>query len=212
MPIVEDDHKCEEFDQEWIFTYGDMVTLLLVFFVLLLTFCKTDVNKFHSVAESFKPNPPGTPFFLSGQPSVLEKLSQDIEKVELPEEMFVTIDDRGLVVSFRDTALFNKGSAELLPKAVKSLDRFIKFLYVLPNQVVIEGHTDDTPVVTPLYPSNWELSSARASSVARFLEREGIRGGRMTVIGFGPYRPRFANDSPLKKALNRRIEIIVKPE
>ena len=212
MPIVEDEHKCTEFDQEWIFTYGDMVTLLLVFFVLLLTFCKTDVNKFQSVAESFRPNPPGTPFFLSGQPNVLENMSQQMETVELPEETFVTIDDRGLVVSFRDTALFNKGSAELLPKALDSLERFIKFLYVLPNEVLIEGHTDDSVIRSVQYPSNWELSSARASSVARFLEREGIVGKRITVVGFGPNRPRFANDSPQKKALNRRIEIVVKPE
>ncbi|MCZ6647577.1 MAG: chemotaxis protein MotB, partial [SAR324 cluster bacterium] len=71
MPIQEEEHKCEEFDQDWIFTYGDMVTLLLVFFVLLLTFCKTDIEKFKSVAESFKPTPPGSPYFLEGQPSVL---------------------------------------------------------------------------------------------------------------------------------------------
>ena len=212
MPIVEDEHKCEEFDQEWIFTYGDMVTLLLVFFVLLLTFCKTDIAKFQSVAESFKPNPPGTPFFLQGQPNVLEKLAKEIETVELPEEMFVTIDDRGLVVSFRDTALFEKGSAELLPKAKTSLARFIKFLYVVPNDILVEGHTDNTPIRAELYPSNWELSSARASSVARFLESEGIQGKRMTVVGFGPHRARFSNDSPLKQALNRRIEIVVKPE
>ena len=113
MPIQEEEHKCEEFDQMWIFTYGDMVTLLLVFFVLLLTFCKTDTEKFKSVAESFKPTPPGSPFFLSGQPAVLEKLAQEAEKVEIPEENFVSLDDRGVVVSFKDTVLFQSGSAAM---------------------------------------------------------------------------------------------------
>jgi len=212
MPIVEEECKCEEFDQEWIFTYGDMVTLLLVFFVLLLTFCKTDVAKFEAVSESFKPSPPGTPFFMQGQPSVLERLAKELETVELPEEMFVTIDDRGLVVSFRDTALFNRGSAKLLEPARASLSRFIKFLYVLPNEIIIEGHTDDAKIRSAIYPSNWELSAARASSVARYLEAEGIAGKRMTVVGFGPHRARFTNDSDLKRSLNRRIEIIVKPD
>lgn len=212
MPIQEEEHKCEEFDQMWIFTYGDMVTLLLVFFVLLLTFCKTDVEKFKSVAESFKPTPPGTPFFLSGQPSVLEQLAQEAETVEVPEEQFVTLDDRGVVVSFRDSALFDPGSAKILPKARESLLKFVKFLYALPNKLIIEGHTDDRPTSTAQYPSNWELSSARASSVARFLEREGLNGDRMTVIGFAEHRPRFRNDSEEKRALNRRIDVIIEPQ
>jgi chemotaxis protein MotB len=212
MPIQEEEHKCEVFDQYWIFTYGDMVTLLLVFFVLLLTFCKTDVEKFRSVAESFKPAPPGTPFFLEGQPSVLEQLAQQMETVELPEEMFVTLDDRGVVVSFRDTALFGPGSAGLLPAARTSLARFVKFLYALPNKIIVEGHTDNQVIRTAQFPSNWELSSARASAVARFLEAEGLRGDRMTVVGFAEHRPRFRNDTPEKQALNRRIDVVIKPQ
>ena len=212
MPIQEEEHKCEEFDQEWIFTYGDMVTLLLVFFVLLLTFCKTDIEKFKSVAESFKPTPPGSPFFLEGQPSVLEKLAQEVETVELPEEQFVTLDDRGVVVSFKDSALFAPASADLLPQAITSLSKFVKFLYALPNKIVVEGHTDDQNIRSAKYPSNWELSSARASAVARFLQAEGVKGERMTVLGFAQYRPRFRNDSPAKRALNRRIDVIIAPQ
>ncbi len=212
MPIQEEEHKCEEFDQEWIFTYGDMVTLLLVFFVLLLTFCKTDIEKFKSVAESFKPTPPGSPFFLSGQPSVLEQLAQQAETVEVPEEKFVTLDDRGVVVSFKDSALFAPASADLLPKALGSLNKFVKFLYALPNKIVVEGHTDDQVIRSARYPSNWELSSARASAVARFLQGEGVKGERMTVLGFAEYRPRFRNDSPAKRALNRRIDVIIAPQ
>ena len=212
MPIQEEEHKCEVFDQYWIFTYGDMVTLLLVFFVLLLTFCKTDIEKFKSVAESFKPTPPGSPFFLSGQPSVLEQLAQQAETVEIPQENFVTLDDRGVVVSFKDSALFGPGSAELLPTAIDSLSRFVKFLYALPNDIVIEGHTDDQRISSAQFPSNWELSSARASAVARYLQAEGIKGDRMTVLGFAEFRPRFLNDSPQKRALNRRIDVLIKPQ
>lgn len=212
MPIVEDDHKCEEFDQPWIFTYGDMVTLLLVFFVLLLTFCKTDVAKFQSVAESFKPSPPGTPYFMKGQPAVLESMAAEMETVELPEETFVTVDDRGLVATFKDSGLFKAGSADLLPKSIESLKRFVKFLYALPNDIVIEGHTDNQMIRSAIYPSNWELSSARASAVARFLESEGVGSKRITVIGYGSNRPRFRNNTPEKRALNRRVDVLIKPQ
>ena len=212
MPIEEEEHKCEEFDQQWIFTYGDMVTLLLVFFILLLTFCKTDTEKFKSVADSFKPVPPGTPFFLTGQPSVLEQLAQQAETVEVPEELYVALDDRGVVVSFKDSALFGPASADLLPKALESLSRFVKFLYALPNDIVVEGHTDDQPIRSSRFPSNWELSSARASAVARFFQREGIKGDRMTVLGFAEFHPRFRNDTPAKRSLNRRIDVLIKPQ
>lgn len=212
MPIQEEEHKCEEFDQMWIFTYGDMVTLLLVFFVLLLTFCKTDVEKFKSVAESFKPTPPGSPFFLSGQPSVLQSLASKAENVEVPDENYISLDDRGVVVSFKDSALFAPGSATLLPTAVKSLGRFVKFLYALPNDIVIEGHTDDQQISSARFPSNWDLSSARASAVAKFLQNEGIKGDRLTVLGYAEYRPRFRNDTPQKRALNRRIDVLIKPD
>lgn len=212
MPIMEDEHKCEEFDQEWIFTYGDMVTLLLAFFVLLFSFCKTDVEKFRSVAESFKPTPPGTPFVHEGQESVLDQLSQRIESAEISEEVFVTIDERGVVVSFKDTVLFEPASASLTGEARKALGRFVKFLYALPNDIEIEGHTDDRPISSARFPSNWELSAARAGAVARFMEGEGIKGGRMRVVGYGEYRPKFINDSPAKRALNRRIDVIIKPD
>ena len=212
MPIMEDEHKCEKFEQEWIFTYGDLVTLLLAFFILLFSFCKTDIEKFRSVAESFKPVPPGTPFFQKGQESVLDRLSQRIESSEISEEVYVTIDDRGVVVSFKDTVLFQPSSARLTQSAIKSLSRFTKFLYALPNDLEIEGHTDDRTIRTRLYPSNWELSAARAASVARFMMLEGIDGARMRVAGFAQFRPKFLNDSPAKRALNRRIDVIIKPQ
>lgn len=212
MPIQEEEHKCEEFDQMWIFTYGDMVTLLMVFFILLLTFCKTDIEKLKSVAESFKPTPPGSPFFLSGQPSVLQSLARQAETVEVPEESFVSLDDRGVVVSFKDSALFAPGSARLLPTAVRSLNTFVKFLYALPNDIIIEGHTDNQQIRSAAFPSNWELSSARASAVARYFQREGINGDRMTVLGFAEFRPRFRNDTPQKRTLNRRIDVLIKPQ
>ena len=212
MPVFEEEHKCEEFDQWWIFSYGDLVTLLLVFFILLFSFCKTDVEKFKSVAESFKPVPAGSPFFLEGRESVLEQLVRQIETSEISEEVFVTIDPRGVVVSFRDSALFESGSAALTARARNTLNRFVAYLFGLPNDILVEGHTDNRPIATARFPSNWELSSGRASAVARFFEAEGVKGGRIRVLGYGRYRARFRNDTPEKRALNRRIDVVIKPQ
>lgn len=213
MPVFEDDEdKCEEFTEWWIYSYGDLVTLLLVFFILLFSFCKTDIEKFKSVAESFKPVPPGSPFFLDGKESVLEIVAQQMETSEISEEMFVTIDERGLVVSFHDTVLFGSGSAELTVRARSILRKFVAYLFGLPNDVVIEGHTDDRPISSTRYPSNWELSSARAGTVARFLEREGLNGKRMKVVGMAEFRPRFRNDTADKRGRNRRVDVIIKPQ
>jgi chemotaxis protein MotB len=213
MPVFEENEcKCNEFTDYWIFSYGDTVTLLLTFFVLLFTFCKLDVEKFRSVAESFKPLPPGTPFFFEGKESVLEAIAAQAETTELSEESFVTIDPRGVVVTLQDSALFASGSAELTEKGEKILTRFAAFVYGLPNRVAIEGHTDDLPIATRQYPSNWELSGARSGSVARWFERNGVEAKRLEVIGYGSTRPRFRNDSPEKRALNRRVEVVIKPE
>ena len=212
MPVFEEEHECEEFTDFWIFTYGDLVTLLLVFFIMLFSFCKTDVSKFKSVAESFKPVPPGSPFFFEGRESILQSLAQQIQTSELGQEAFITVDRRGVVVSFKDTALFPPGSSDLTPQAQKSLHTFSAYLFGLPNDIIIEGHTDDTPIRTPRYPSNWELSAARASAVARYLESQGVKGKRMEVVGYGQYRPRFRNDTAEKRALNRRIDVVIKPQ
>ena len=213
MPVIEEEEcKCERFDQEWIFTYGDMVTLLLAFFILLFSFCKIDVEKFKSVAESFKPVPPGSPFFLQGKPEVMEEAARQIESSEISEEVFVTVDERGVVVSFKDTVLFQTGSADLTDRAKKILDQFAQYLFGLPNDLIVEGHTDDHLIRSARYPSNWELSSARASTVARFFEAEGIKGTRMKVIGYGLHKPKFKNDTPEKRALNRRVDVIIRPD
>lgn len=213
MPVIEEEEcKCQRFDQEWIFTYGDMVTLLLAFFILLFSFCKVDVESFKSVAESFKPVPAGSPFFLDGKPEVLEEMARRIETSEISEEVFVTVDERGVVVSFRDTVLFPSGSARLTENAIKILMQFSQYLFGLPNDVVVEGHTDNRKIRSPRYPSNWELSSARASAVALFFELEGIKGKRMHVVGYGPFKPKFRNNTREKRTLNRRVDVIIVPD
>ena len=210
IPIDEEDCPvCEEFKDGWIFTYGDLVTLLLCFFILLFSMCKYEIEKFKSVAESFKPLPAGTPFMEEGNDSVVEQISKNVENTELGDSTNVTAESRGVVVSFSAQAFFEPESSELTADARKELQRFAQLLFLLPNPIQIERHTDNTPLTK--WSSGWELSGARAARVARFLIETGLEADKVTAKAFGANRPRFRNDSEIQRVLNNRVELIILP-
>ena len=108
----EDCEVCVPFDQEWIFTYGDLVTLLLCFFILLFASCVYETKKFKAVAESFKPLSPGSPFMQEGRGSVVDQIAKEVEQTELGDDTRVTVEEKGVVVSFAASAMFEPGSAK----------------------------------------------------------------------------------------------------
>ena len=118
----EDCEVCTPFDQDWIFTYGDLVTLLLCFFILLFSTCKYQTMKFKSLAASFKPLPAGTPFMNEGKDSIIEQIAQQIEESELGDDTNISIQEKGVVVSFKASAYFKEDSANLSPKAIKEIN------------------------------------------------------------------------------------------
>ncbi|MBF0280479.1 MAG: OmpA family protein [SAR324 cluster bacterium] len=211
--IDEDDCPvCEEFDQEWIFTYGDLVTLLLCFFILLFSMCKMDVEKFRDVAQSFKPTPAGSPFMLEGNDAIIKNINEQIESSEISEETVVTVEDRGVVISFNARALFASGSAELTDTAKKELAKFSKLWYSLPNNILVEGHTDNNIDTLPKDTTFWQLSAVRSSVVARYLIEEGVDDRKVTIKGYGQYRPAFLNSIPEQREKNNRVEVIIVSE
>ena len=207
----EDCEVCKPFDQEWIFTYGDLVTLLFCFFVLLVSLCKTDVEKIKQIAASFKENPPGSPFVFTGQSSNLDKAAQQLEKLDVPDDVEINASDKGVEVTFRRTVSFEQGSIEISEKAIKAMKKMLPIIGQMQNDIEISGHTDDTDI-NNRFPSNWEMSVARASAIAGFLETNKIAPERIQVVGYGDSRPRFNADTAYKRALNRRVEILLLPE
>lgn len=204
--------NCPEPRVEWIYTYGDMVTLLLCFFVLLFALSETNKEKFKAVAASFRGGPPASPYMFTGAPSPMDALENTMKKSDISAEVTdITVDDRGIAVSFSDTAMFAPGSAEPTKQGRDMVEKFARILYAIPNRVVIEGHTDNTAIKTKIFPSNWELSAARAASIARLLEEFGVLSKRMEIAAYGMTRPRVSNDSPALKQMNRRIDILIKP-
>lgn len=148
-----------------------------------------------------------------------EQAFQDIEKSidamgrtgEL-EGVETTRSDKGLVITFSDDYLFKSGSAELIPQARAKLDKvgvLILKKFVLHNMRV-EGYTDNQPISSKIYPSNWELSSARSSSIIRyFIDRFNFMPSLFTAVGFAETRPVASNDTPANRAKNRRVELII---
>lgn len=116
----------------------------------------------------------------------------------------------GLTLRIADNLLFASGQAELMYEGMMLISQLTDFLNAFEGEISIEGHTDNIPINTPQFPSNWELSSARAISVLRYLEFDGISANRMRAVGYADTRPLQPNDTPQNRAGNRRVELILR--
>jgi len=138
-----------------------------------------------------------------------EKLSQEIAD----DQVRVSMEEKGLVVTFVAEVLFDSGKAKLREPSLDILKKVSGVLQedVPQHQISIEGHTDDQPIKLSRWKSNWELSTQRALSVLHFLEEDGVNAKRMYAIGYGEYSPVASNDTKAGRALNRRVEIVIIP-
>ena len=208
----EDCPVCEEFSQGWIFTYGDLITLLLCFFILIFSMCRIDDEKIKEISQSFKSAPPGSPFMFQGKRSIMESIAKDIEELDMPDEVKVNVSEKGVEVTFKEMALFQSGSIVLSQEAKESFQLLSSIIGGLSNPILVEGHTDTISDTTPQYPSKIDFSLMRAAAVADFLTTLNIQGKRIKIVGYGDMKPRFFNDTPYKRSLNRRVEVILEPE
>lgn len=214
--------KSSDSGSEWLTTYSDMVTLLLCFFVLLYAFSNLDQERFSGVMASFR----GGSGVLEGgntMPGNIEEhnlgvLADRIEELardnNLESGITVSIEERGLIIRLKDQVLFDPGKADLKPESREILHSIAGILQdeeFIDKFIKVEGHADTTPV-NPAdgYPTNWELSTARATNVLRFLvEENNIAGERISASGYSYYKPIVPNDTSENKAQNRRVDIVI---
>ncbi|MUV39294.1 putative 24.6 kDa protein in ccpA 3'region [Lentibacillus sp. JNUCC-1] len=236
---------------KWMVTYSDMVTLILVFFILLFSMSQIDLVKFEAISESFKnrmvldffpsavplDHPTESPSHLEKgktlnefkDPSDAKKFFEEDHKTEedklnaLMEEVEEYLDanelnnvisanrtERGVVLVLQEMILFDPGEAIVLPSGEPFLNKIGVLLNKVPNVVKVEGHTDTRPMSSFRYPSNWELSGARASSVIRYLVNEfQFDPARFSLAGYGETRPLVPNDTEENMKQNRRVEIVI---
>jgi chemotaxis protein MotB len=253
----EEEHENHE---RWLITYADMITLLMVLFVVLFSIGQVDLAKFqalkHSLANSLggpvKPNPVvtgGAGVLASGSQisgavpdgsgslgapisatqadiafvrvraaeqttfnNVAQQISQALAAKGLQHTVTFRQEVRGLVVTVvTDNVLYPVGSAQLQSEGRTVLDTIAPVLAGLPNDIAIEGHTDNQPIIGGgPYPTNWELSTARATSVLRYLiDIHHLEPSRLSAAGYADTRPLVPNTSPANQAVNRRVEIVV---
>lgn len=131
---------------------------------------------------------------------------------ELQEQVEMSRETKQIRLEIKDTFLFASGSADLKPQAASLLQNLVGMLQRQPGRISVEGHTDDQPIATARYPSNWELSAARASTVARYLIRHGVAAHRVQAVGYADTQPRSPNDRPEGQARNRRVTLVIYPE
>jgi chemotaxis protein MotB len=225
---------------EWLATYGDLVTLLLCFFVLLFAMSTVDAKKFESMAISLAASFSGGNSIVisSGGDSILDlNVSPDIntnaesnakdemdelysevnrllESEGLSKQISVEKSERGVLLTFQDNLLFDNGKAILKPEVKSILSSLGVILKNHDKKIRIEGHTDNVPIKNAAFPSNWELSTARAISVVNYYTQElpddkKILPNKFEVAGLAEFNPVAPNDSEENKQKNRRIEIIV---
>jgi len=228
----------------WMTTYGDMITLVLTFFILLYSYSSLDVLKWKQVVSSVK----GSLGVMNGGSTLndielvgqgkpednkadklitdedleeLERLQQEKAEMEnlkavlsamlkeMDQRIIVETDQRGVVLRFEDSVLFDKGKAVLKPEAKSVLSKLSDLLKSVKNPIRIEGHTDDLPINTAQFPSNWELSTARSTNVLRFLLEYGLDPKKLSAVGYGEYHPIVPNLNEENRKKNRRVDVVI---
>lgn len=234
----------------WMVTFSDLMTLILVFFILLFSMSQIDMIKFKAVVESFNKDvvfdfyPSVIPFENPAEKAVqitdsepiedvpreqlpnanenegseegdqlgqlLKEVNEYLETQGLMDVISANRSERGVVLVLQEKVLFKSGNAVIINDAKPFLDKVGTLLKNIPNPVKIEGHTDDRPISTSKFPSNWELSAARSSSVIRYLVTEhDLKPRRFTGNFYGETRPIVPNNNSENWATNRRVEIVI---
>lgn len=205
----------------WLLTFNDLMTQLMVFFVLLFALSTMDIQRFmhfrgalQSAMGVLKEGHNSSEGLISDHQSYVSDPPQETagqyQALYDTQGLEAEYTAKGLRLTLNDELLFASGSAQLTEEGLKLLGKVSAVIKPLNRDIRVEGHTDDQPIATKRYPSNWELSTARAVSVIDyFITKGGIAAETLSAAGYGNAKPKFPNDSKRHRAMNRRVEIIL---
>ena len=220
--------------ERWVISYADFVTLLFAFFVVMFATANADKGKARAVAEAVKAalDPKANPHAKDIIKDLLrkdKKITPETAKQTIAEltpslnllqknlkdeiqrgEVELHLEPRGLTVSFKQAALFDSGAADIKSSASSALAKVADAILKLPNQIRLEGHTDNLPIHNDQFKNNWELSSARSIAVLEFLtQRFDVPVKRLAVSGYADVAPVASNDTEAGRARNRRVDVVI---
>lgn len=228
--------KPQEATASWLDTYADTITLLMTFFVLLYSMSSVDTQKVKQISAAFNEIMTGKAAdsileynlydgevpLIGGEIKIdsqvedsleqqtLEEIKEFVEENDLVSTVAIIEDERGVILQLKDSILFETGKADLKINSLPVLDKIGSLMATMPNSVIIEGHTDNVPIKTAEFPSNWYLSSDRANSVVTyFIDSIKQNPNRFSSMGYGETKPLVPNISEADKAQNRRVNILI---
>ncbi len=234
-----DEHDDHDNHERWLVSYADFITLLFAFFVVMYAISSVNENKYRILSEALgnafskQSGPPvvhsdPAPSIVPPKPSPHERaanaafrkekeymtgIARSILNVLQPlvaqGKVRVTQTARGVSVEINASVLFAPGEAKLSQESVQVLTAVAQVLKNDTHDLRIEGHTDNIPIATMMFPSNWELSAVRASSVVRLFVENGIHEQRMTAVGHGSNQPLMSNDTAEGRQRNRRVQLMI---
>ncbi len=234
----------------WLVTYGDLMTLLLCFFVLLYSMSKVDEGKFKELSQSLNQalvgnngstifDKPATPEDddLVGDPveqdpsadddveveeggiedlwlpevmaDVTDALDQYFEEAGLSSEIKVDIVEEGILLDIKETVLFDSAEASIKPQSLPTLNQLATLFKLVENEVRVVGHTDNVPIQTSKYPSNWELAAARSCAIVRYYTTKTFEADQFVCLSQGDSDPIATNTTAAGRAQNRRVNFLI---
>lgn len=199
----------KDYINRWVVSYADLVTMLLALFMVLFAVSQ-NVTKYQAkmIAEHHLNVPENLAMEQVEQLEELKTLFS--ENISQNKNITYLKEGRGLVIRLNNSVLFDEGSAIIKSEALKTIDEIIDTISKIDNNILVEGHTDSTPISNAKYPSNWELSTARATNIiAYMLKSKKIDPKRLSAVGYGEYMPVADNTSIGGRLLNRRVDIII---
>ncbi|WP_259454671.1 flagellar motor protein MotB [Legionella taurinensis] len=211
----------------WMVSYADFITLLFAFFVVMYAISSVNVSKYKALSEGmnsafnskgvdrapvqFSTNSKEGKALLEMKGSESEQfnaLEKSLSELQDPD-MNIHSDNGWVELDIKAGALFDSGSADLKPAGIVKLMKIAEIIKKVPYPIALEGYTDNVPINTPQFPSNWELSTARAAALARVLTIYGVDPSKITVTGYGEQYPVADNTTEDGRAKNRRVNLII---
>ncbi len=219
-------------NERWLLTYSDLITLLMIFFVVLYAGSNINASKYKALSDSFKVALGGgksiigndnSPDISENTPPINTKVSEEksfenlkksvdnyIENSNLKFNVSTAIEERGLVISLKDSLIFDSGKANIKPESKVKLVELGRILSGMDNYMRVEGHTDNIPINNNEFKSNWQLSVIRATNVTEMLiDKCNISPKRLSAVGYGEYRPIGDNKTEQGRSKNRRVDLII---
>ncbi len=227
-------HHEEHVDETWLIPYADMLTLLLALFIVMFAMGQVDNQKLQSMSEQFNIifaggsavlakegsmiNPSEAPSVMMSKSSIedekmnkiKEAIDAEVEQKGYADKVKVVLNREGLMVTIQDVVLFNSGEAEVLKEVSPLLLKIAEMLNNLENNIRVLGHTDNVPIHTGTFRSNWDLSAMRAINVMNFMVAPGgLNPEKFSIQAHGEFLPKFDNKTAEGRTKNRRVEILI---